>query len=293
MTHTEIKTIIESYIKTNNKGEITANQVKEILNEICDYIKTVADTGLTTEEIESIATEVFNDERFTHLEQLLGTSDNEGLRKVIKALQVLIADMFETTSDNVRITRNATTGKYSITVDGASVSLTPEQITEIANKLDLTGYVSWGAFCSFNVTGFVGPNGTLNNDSTRLRSDYIPVDVTQPFVYKSETYNRYVCAIGFYDVNRKFISGVTNIEGFSEWKEHIIHAGEYPTGTKYAIVGTTVAKLSESYFRHNYIRDGLQEGIVANSKFPSKNNTLRSITKIMGSLRRYIYLVPE
>lgn len=70
-----------------------------------------------------------------------GAQINEALDAVatqgtkIASLETLVGNLFGTTSSNVHITRNATTKKYEIVVDGDYVELTPEQLTELQDKI--------------------------------------------------------------------------------------------------------------------------------------------------------------
>lgn len=58
---------------------------------------------------------------------------------------------------------------------------------------------------------FISPSGNISSDSSRSALNYLPCYPGATIQYRGESDNQYVLAIAFYDENKTFISGISNV----------------------------------------------------------------------------------
>ena len=90
---------------------------------------------------------------------------------------------------------------------------------------------------SFNEIGYISTVGNApaptESDPYR-RTDYLKIEPNTDIVFKGDSINQYTSVIAFYDVNKTYISSITNPDAQeSEEQIHRIAAADVPQGTRY------------------------------------------------------------
>ena len=140
----------------------------------------------------------------------------------------------------------------------------------------------------FTIDGFIESDGDIIPDAskTRIRTDYILLNRNENLKYLAETNNEYVCAIAFFDENKNFISGISNIE--STITEHEILKENFPINAVYYMASTTNFKLPESFVNNSTLFD-LFDFMYQNSR-KVKNEVIESFqTKLDKQLGKNLF----
>lgn len=101
---------------------------------------------------------------------------------------------------------------------------------------------------AFKNKGFVSVSGTINTtqapESFR-HTDYIKIDKSCPIMYLGDNANQYTNVISYYDVDKKYISGISNIDT-AEKILHIIPVEDIPENTRYVICTATTEQVNDN-----------------------------------------------
>jgi lysophospholipase L1-like esterase len=99
----------------------------------------------------------------------------------------------------------------------------------IANTLSINAY-------NFGLNGYIANNGSVvdpnNNDAFRCTS-LLHIAKESELWYKGDSSNQYNNVIAFYDVNKNFISALSNIDEEGQEQIHRMPYSELPKGTRY------------------------------------------------------------
>lgn len=90
----------------------------------------------------------------------------------------------------------------------------------------------------FKEKGFVNVSGTINTTQTPEKfrfTDYIKIESNSYIMYLGNSSNEYVNVISFYDSDKNYISGISNIDTVGNEILHIISPEDIPEGTRYII----------------------------------------------------------
>lgn len=105
----------------------------------------------------------------------------------------------------------------------------------------------------FKKKGFVNKNGVINTtqDTEIYRyTDYIKIDRESYIMFLGDSSNQYVNVISYYDYNKKYISGISNIDTVGNEILHIISSQDIPEETRYIICTAKVSQVdnNSAYF---------------------------------------------
>ena len=107
------------------------------------------------------------------------------------------------------------------------------------NKEYLNNYTKKaGVQFYFKNKGYVRTDGaiTTNHNPEAFRyTGYIKIDKDCPIMYSGDSANQYVNVISFYDSDKNYISGMSNIDTVGNEILHIISPEDIPEGTRYII----------------------------------------------------------
>lgn len=112
----------------------------------------------------------------------------------------------------------------------------------------------------FKEKGFVNASGTINTtqspESFRF-TDYIKIESNSYIMYLGNSANEYVNVISFYDSDKNYISGISNIDTVGNEILHIISPVDIPEGTRYIIctAKTTQVDNNSAYLLCTPFRD--------------------------------------
>ena len=105
-----------------------------------------------------------------------------------------------------------------------------------------------GVQFAFKNKGFVDVNGNINTTKTPedfRNTGYIKIDKSYHIMYLGNSANRYVNVISYYDADKKYISGLSNIDTKQETL-HIIQPEDIPENTRYVICTAKTKQVEKS-----------------------------------------------
>lgn len=107
-----------------------------------------------------------------------------------------------------------------------------------------------GVQFAFKDKGLVKVNGDIN--TTQFLEDfrntgYIKIDKSCPIMYLGDSANKYVNVISYYDADKKYISGLSNIDTkIGQETLHIIQPEDIPENTRYVICTARTKQVEKS-----------------------------------------------
>ena len=180
------------------------------------------------------------------------------------------------------ITKEKLADKSVTTEKLADKSVTTEKLTDgaITNGIASSGFLEYG---------FLKDGGSIDNTQTNkwVTTPYLKIDKNYDIVCHVEQNNQYVISLAYFDKDRKFISGLQNVE------DNILRilSANIPNGTLYIRATARVTDKNRFVYYAPYYEDKVTEiadGVVTTEKLSDKSVTTEKLAD--GVVRKQIQI---
>lgn len=145
--------------------------------------------------------------------------------------------------DGVAVVYTAPSSYTYTHVDVSSAFVTMQKLTELT-----------GAF--FSISGFINTAGDFYANNSRYCTDYLRVTNQRDIILFGESNNEYVNVISFYDIDKVYISGISNNQ--TTVTEQTVLAANIPTNAAFVRVSTITNYLDKSFVNFGNYNDLLK-----------------------------------
>jgi len=121
----------------------------------------------------------------------------------------------------------------------------------------LNAYITETNGADFSVVGYITNNGYFVAGAGRNCTDFIRISLTKNITFLGESDNQYVNALSYYDGNKVYISGISNVNTYPNPTPQTVLAANIPTNAVY-IRASTRDGIVSPYVKYGGIQSPLQ-----------------------------------
>ena len=133
-----------------------------------------------------------------------------------------------------------------------------EKLSELGSQVSgISGFMQYG---------YIHPdNGAINNGSINknlfVNTGFIKINTNGDIVLRADTANQYNNALAFYDADKKYISGISNVTANPEEKITIL-SENIPTNTRYIVASEKTSRRDLAFLSYAFFEEKKNEWVV-------------------------------